>query len=49
MKKALENMGGYILFYIVVILGILLLNMRLNHLNNMNNIESYNNHVAMNN
>lgn len=48
MKKTLENIGGFILFYLVIIFGILLLNMRFAHLNSIKNIDTYDNYMAMN-
>ena len=49
MKKTLTNMGGLILFYLVIVFGVLLLNMRFEHLNSDQNIEINNNYIAMNN
>ena len=48
MKKTLTNIGGLILFYLVIIFGVLLLNMRFAHLNDVKNIEIDNNYIAMN-
>ncbi len=42
MKKTLKNFGGLILFYLVIIMGILLLNLRFNYLNKVKNLESNN-------
>ena len=33
MKKTLTNIGGLILFYMVIVFGVLLLNLRFAHLN----------------
>lgn len=49
MKKTLTNIGGLILFYLVIIFGVLLLNMRFEHLNSVENIEINDNYIAMNN
>ena len=48
MKKTLTNIGGLILFYSVIIFGILLLNLRFEYLNNIKAIELENNYIAMN-
>lgn len=48
MKKTLTNIGGLVLFYLVIIIGILLLNMRFEHLNNSEKSEINNNYIAMN-
>lgn len=48
MKKTLENVGGIILFYSVIIIGVLLLNMRFEHLNNVNNNQINESYIAMN-
>ncbi len=40
MKNTLKNYGGLILFYAVIIFGVLLLNYRFNYLNNINNLEN---------
>lgn len=48
MKKTLENIGGFILFYLVIVFGILLLNMRFSYLNSTKNVGNCNNCVAMN-
>lgn len=47
MKKTLTNIGGLILFYMVIVFGVLLLNLRFEHLND--NIEIDKNYIAMNN
>lgn len=49
MKKTLTNIGGLILFYMVIVFGILLLNLRFSHLNNDVNLDIDNNYIAMNN
>ena len=48
MKKTLTNIGGLILFYVVIIFGVLLLNLRFEHLNSLENAEINNNYIAMN-
>jgi len=47
MKKRLINIGGLILFYSVIVTGVLLLNLRFSYLNDINNknVETY---IAMN-
>ncbi len=45
MKRALEDIGGFVIFYIVIICGILLLNMRFEQLNNIKKAETYYNYV----
>lgn len=48
MKKTLTNIGGLLLFYAVIIIGVLFLNLRFAHLNsNAKTIESEN-YIAMN-
>lgn len=49
MKKTLTNFGGLILFYLVIIIGVLLLNMRFKNLNNIKIDEINKNYIAMNN
>lgn len=49
MKKTLVNFGGIILFYSVIIVGVLLLNMRFSYLNEINNNNLTENYIAMNN
>ena len=49
MKKTLTNFGGLILFYAVIIIGVLLLNLRFSHLNNLEKINLNDNCIAMNN
>ena len=49
MKKTLTNIGGLILFYSVIIFGVLLLNLRFEHLNNIESKVIDNNYIAMNN
>jgi len=49
MKKTLTNIGGLILFYMVIVFGVLLLNLRFEHLNSNKNLEIDNNYIAMNN
>ena len=34
MKKALINLGGIIIFYSVIVFGVIILNVRFSHLNN---------------
>lgn len=47
MKKKLENVGGIILFYSVIVFGVLLLNLRFTYLNEINN-NINDNYIAMN-
>lgn len=49
MKKTLTNIGGLILFYMVIVFGVLLLNLRFAHLNSDGITELDNNYIAMNN
>lgn len=49
MKKTLTNFGGLILFYIVIVFGVLLLNMRFEHLNSNEVIKIEDKYIAMNN
>lgn len=49
MKKTITNMGGLVLFYSVIIIGVLLLNMRFSYLNEINNETLNNTYIAMNN
>lgn len=49
MKKTLTDIGGLILFYVVIIIGVLLLNLRFAYLNNLDNIDINDNCIAMNN
>jgi len=49
MKKTLTNIGGLILFYMVIVFGVLLLNLRFSHLNSDGVTELDNNYIAMNN
>ena len=46
MKKHITNIGAIILFYLLIVFGVLLLNMRFAYLNKMN---MDNNYIAMNN
>ncbi len=48
MKKSLVNIGGAILFYSVIVFGILLLNIRFKYLNDLEIEKNPNNYVAMN-
>lgn len=48
MKKRLENVGGIILFYSVIVFGVLLLNLRFTYLNEINNNNVNDNYIAMN-
>ena len=47
MKKKLVNVGGIILFYSVIVFGVLLLNLRFTYLNEINNNVNEN-YIAMN-
>ena len=49
MKRTLKNYGGLILFYSVLIIGVMLLEMRFEYLNNLGKTNIDNNIVAMNN
>ena len=49
MKKSLVNVGGLLLFYSIIIGGIVLLNLRFSHLNTLNNSNINNTQIAMNN
>lgn len=48
MMKRLFNVGGLILFYLVIIFGVLLLNARFAQLNHINNNETSESYLAMN-
>lgn len=48
MKKKLTNIGGLILFYSVIIFGVLLLNIRFKQLNNINDCDLDSSYIAMN-
>ena len=49
MKKAvLTNIGGIIIFYLVIVLGVLLLNLRFETLNNKEVDTNIDNYVAIN-
>lgn len=48
MKKTLENIGGLILFYSVIVVGVLLLNIRFSHLNNITGDNLSETYIAMN-
>jgi len=48
MKKRLMNCGGLILFYSVIVAGVLLLNLRFSHLNDLNNTNNNETYIAMN-
>lgn len=41
MKKTLKNFGGIILFYSVIVFGVLLLNIRFSYLNKLNQNGNY--------
>ena len=49
MKKNLMNIGGIILFYSIIIVGIVLLNLRFSYLNSLNSNNLNNSYIAMNN
>jgi len=49
MKKTILNFGGIILFYSIIIVGVLLLNQRFAYLNSISNNNVNNSYVAMNN
>lgn len=48
MKEKLMDFGGLILFYSVIILGVLLLNLRFAQLNKANDINNSETYIAMN-
>jgi len=48
MKKTLLNIGGVILFYSVIVVGVLLLNMRFSYLNEIDNNNLNESYIAMN-
>lgn len=48
MKKTLKNIGGLILFYSVIVFGVLLLNVRFEYLNEVDNEQNNNSYIAMN-
>ncbi len=48
MFKKLQNIGGLILFYSVIIFGVLLLNIRFSYINN-ERLDSNDNYLTMNN
>ena len=49
MKKTLNNIGGLILFYSVIVIGVLLLNMRFSYLNAVNTENVVNTYISMKN
>ena len=50
MKKKLIDLGGLLLFYFVLIIGVLLLNLRFSYINNNSNFNSnYHSYVGVNN
>lgn len=48
MKKFMERNCGIILFYGIIVLGVLMLNFRFSYLNNNSNSEVHNNVIALN-
>lgn len=48
MKKTILNYGGLILFYAVIIMGVLLLNMRFSYLNESTTVNYNEAYMAMN-
>ncbi len=48
MKNIVKKFGGLILFYSVIVFGVLLLNQRFAELNELNNNDEYHDYVAMN-
>ena len=48
MFRKLQNIGGLILFYSVIIFGVLLLNIRFSYINN-ERLDSNDNYLTMNN
>ena len=49
MKKTVVNLAGVVLFYSVIVIGVLLLNMMFEHLNNVDNNNFNEKYIAMNN
>ena len=49
MKEKLMDFGGIILFYSVIVLGVLLLNLRFAEANTINDINKNESYIAMNN
>ena len=49
MINKLKDFGGIILFYFVIVVGVLLLNLRFSHLNSVNYEENNETYIAMNN
>ena len=49
MKKVLMNIGGLVLFYSVIIIGVLLLNIRFSYLNHVGSNGLGDTYIAMNN
>jgi len=47
MKKFMERNVGVIMFYGIIILGVLMLNFRFSYLNNNSKINSDNHHIAL--
>ena len=48
MKKTLKNFGGLVLFYSVIVIGVLLLNIRFSHLNDVKGDNFKETYIAMN-
>ena len=49
MKKKLLNLGGLVLFYTSIFMGVLLLNLRFTHINEIRNVNDVNeDYIAMN-
>lgn len=48
MKKTLKNFGGLVLFYSVIIIGVLLLNIRFSYLNEITGDNINETYIAMN-
>ena len=48
MKEKLIDIGGIILFYLMIVLGVLLLNSRFNYVNHLNISEKSETYIAMN-
>ena len=48
MKEKLIDIGGIMLFYFMIVLGVLLLNSRFNYVNNLDVLEKSETYIAMN-
>ena len=48
MKKVLNKIGGLLIIYTIIVVGVLLLNSRFEHINEIQNSNIDNNYIAMN-